>query len=357
MTDIIHSKSHVIVSDNHRKTCLGVFSIMVVFLVTITMFRRTTMSQSTTTFLPAHLHYTIQTMDTEGINVNITQVHVHGNNSTSHGNTTEELPIYIRSQGRLGNKMFQLASAIGIARKNGRPLIIDSEFHGSVNHLLALTQNTYFKVGDPPLNVTILEQKYGHVFYQRYFSLPNKPIEIRGYFQSYKYFRFMKSEIRQLFTFNKKYVESAKLIISDIKENYGNTAVVAVHVRRRDILSQLEYCNGMRVPRMTYFLKAMEYFKRRYHMVHFVICTDDVKWCQKHFGKLSDVTISDQSADIDLSTLTQCDDIILSVGSYGWWAGWLNEGTVVYFDKPYADNRTEVMKADYFLPQWKPLGN
>jgi galactoside 2-L-fucosyltransferase 1/2 len=62
--------------------------------------------------------------------------------------------------------------------------------------------------------------------------------------------------------------------------------------------------------------------------------------------------------NIDLAILTMCDHTIITSGSFGWWAGWLAGGMVVYykgFPKPNTSMGNCLNHSDYYLPNWIPM--
>jgi len=37
---------------------------------------------------------------------------------------------------------------------------------------------------------------------------------------------------------------------------------------------------------------------------------------------------------MDLAILSMSDHVIIGIGTFSWWAGWLCKGTTIYFDEP-----------------------
>lgn len=62
----------------------------------------------------------------------------------------------------------------------------------------------------------------------------------------------------------------------------------------------------------------------------------------------------------DLALLASCDHVITTLGSFGWWGGWLSGGTTVYyrdqFDTAHADQSGKIKPEDYFPPDWVGIG-
>jgi galactoside 2-L-fucosyltransferase 1/2 len=85
--------------------------------------------------------------------------------------------------------------------------------------------------------------------------------------------------------------------------------------------------------------------------IQFIVVSNDMKWCQEQFpliesqlignssktdnqrnSLLINVTYSiGHSAGEELALLASCDHVLMSTGTYGWWAAWLAKGTTVYY--------------------------
>jgi len=93
----------------------------------------------------------------------------------------------------------------------------------------------------------------------------------------------------------------------------------------------------------------------------FVVCSDDMRWCveQMPTHRLRHVEfLSTHDPVVDLAVLAMCQHTIISVGTFGWWAAWLSNGTTVYYkDWPRRDSSLAwaASHADYFPPRWIPL--
>jgi len=68
--------------------------------------------------------------------------------------------------------------------------------------------------------------------------------------------------------------------------------------------------------------------------------------------------MSTQDPITDMAILTMCQHTIITVGTFGWWAAWLTNGTTVYYkDWPHRGSLLAAANshADYFPPHWIPL--
>lgn len=86
--------------------------------------------------------------------------------------------------------------------------------------------------------------------------------------------------------------------------------------------------------------------------------SEDYDWNKKYFGSYSDVLVmKPEEAIDDFCLLVNCDELILSAGSYSWWAGYLNGGPLV-ISALYARKNSALasqMSNDYYLPSWTVL--
>jgi len=114
---------------------------------------------------------------------------------------------------------------------------------------------------------------------------------------------------------------------------------IGVHVRAGDILGRLSL--GHTVPGASYFVKAANYLTANIAIpVQFIVTTDNLKWVKKHvalervlrkYSNTSVVYSEGNSAGFDMALLASCDALIMSTGSYGFWAAWLGNKTTIYY--------------------------
>ncbi|KAK3591716.1 hypothetical protein CHS0354_019481 [Potamilus streckersoni] len=262
--------------------------------------------------------------------------------------------------GRLGNNMFQYAASYGIAFDNGKRLLIAKQ------SLIA----TYFQV-DANMTEDALQQcstfpvytspNWG--IYNPPFSdgiLKNDNIRTEGYFQSYKYFLQVKESIKKQFLSFKGRTKALNILDKirkkfSVKEEMTNFSLIGVHIRRGDKV----YANNRLAPK-EYFIQAMGYFTSKYENPVFVVSSEDIKWARNAVPSYYNAVFLSQSStpDIDLAILSMCDHIIISVGSYGWWAAYLNRGEVVYYKSwiiSGSDLDKDFKHEDYYPPEWIPM--
>ena len=79
-------------------------------------------------------------------------------------------------------------------------------------------------------------------------------------------------------------------------------------------------------PPSSFYSLAMEKFRRKHQSkkVWFYVASDDLERSQR-IDALSDehvIFLNGTSPILDLATLINCGDTILSSGTFGWWAAW-----------------------------------
>ena len=72
-----------------------------------------------------------------------------------------------------------------------------------------------------------------------------------------------------------------------------------------------------------------------------------------------DVTVmAGNSAPVDIASLTLTDHMIVSIGTFGWWAGYLNPGIKTYMKdfirpgSPFSNSFDDLNATDYIYPGW-----
>jgi hypothetical protein len=253
---------------------------------------------------------------------------------------------YLRlgANGRLGNQLFQVASTIGTAARNGcffrflnswavRPLL--------KNELPKITmeeiQQSQF--------ITLQEGKNGFKKINLSTDYIFNPAikNMNGYFQSEKYFNFVDHSIRH-------YFEPTDEIVEYIKNKYKfiiEDDYTALHARRADYVTlQTEHPWKPHPPTTKeYFDKAIEEIGAK----KLCVFSDGIDWCKEalkdydcyfveerghesfeenhrdhpDFMKLSEQTLREDF--VEMMLMSMCKNNIISNSSFSWWGAWLNK--------------------------------
>ena len=293
---------------------------------------------------------------TKGSPVSSTSIPTPRQSNNSSSNTTHFLcPTFM---GRFGNILFQLASTFGIARSKNMSVVV-----GTNTEL-----NRTFKLNVDLRNDTSVCNSLGrrgeqfHCTYDPNLSKFNNTQNLRigSYLQSWKYFYEFRNELRKQLTFRDNIQIEVNKTINKILEKFnfssrGEVTLVGVHIRRGDLVN---HSYGYNVATPQYISKSVQYFQSKYKNIIFAISTQDYKWTQTHMPKNIFVEyLSHPKREFLVATLASCDHTITTVGSFGWWIGWLTGGEVTYFKWPAKEGsalRKQFSKtySDYFYPGW-----
>eukprot|EP00939_MAST-03C_sp_MAST-3C-sp1_P003090 g3090.t1 len=266
--------------------------------------------------------------------------------------------LHVSGIGRLGNQLFLYASAIGLAAKNRMKLC----FHGTF--LVPFFSGLRGAHCSSPQNGKEWSEGSYATFHDAAFTEDTVISRSKtNYLQSWKYFDGVASDyvFAEFSKLQSSIKESAMEYLTKHVHPEGRR-VVGIHIRRGDHI-KLGYLN---FPGDGYFKNAVRYFTQLYGVknVVFVVAGQDAAWCasQPIFNEDSFHIVKERhTAILDFAILAACDAVITTIGTFGWWAGWLSGGPVVYyknhFSMSHKVNKGNVVLGDYFPPHWISFGD
>jgi len=223
--------------------------------------------------------------------------------------------------GRLGNQMFQYTSLRGLAAKHGYEYclppreVVATRDPNCVNS--DITMFECFTIPDAPKHVTnfpkVMESGFG-LCPKLWESCPDN-ISLYGYFQTAKYFMHIEDEIREAFTI----VDDFRVPTEEaFKENFGNTEVISVHLRRGDYLQYPHHP----VQQLNYYSKALSKLPDD---IPVMVFSDGIDWCkeQEIFKGDRFIFAEGNNTAVDLCLQTLCTYHIIANSSFSWWGSWL----------------------------------
>jgi len=226
-----------------------------------------------------------------------------------------------RILGRLGNQLFEIATAYSLALDNNCQVKVSTENGiytsqlGEIGSPYDYKENIFRNIQffdnindydtwkEPSFSYTPISYKFDRNLY------------IEGQFQSEKYFLHNRDKIVELFSCDentKNYILSKynKILL-------GNT--VSLHIRRGDYLLTPDHhptCG------LDYYNQAIELFPE---VDKILVFSDDCEWAKKSFTEEKYVIIEGEKDYIDLYLMTMCKNNIIANSSFSWWGAWLNE--------------------------------
>lgn len=214
--------------------------------------------------------------------------------------------------GRLGNQMFQYANLIGVKYKKGFEIhLTKSQLQSSmITEAFNLSECSIVDIEEIHTESTYIENC--HCFDPNVFDIKNNT-NLRGYFQTEKYFKHCSDIVKKEFSFDKHLIDQCNKFL----HNYRDKKLISIHVRRTDYLA-LEHLHGKFS--LEYFLQAIKLMNSQ--DVIFVVVSDDIQWCIKNF-KYDNFIFSKGDSNFDLCLQSLCDHHIISNSTFSWWGAWL----------------------------------
>ena len=254
--------------------------------------------------------------------------------------------LYHRPMGRMGNQLFQYASLLGISKQHNMIPCFEGVY----------LSNWFDGVRDgctvPKSLPTVGENGRFATF--NTFSF-NESTTIEGFLQSHKYFQ-NNVDVQRIY-FKSSITAAAETVLKPLRKRA--TRLVGIHVRRGDLI-QMGYIHEAPTAN---FANAMRLLGG--DNAFFVVVSDDIMWCtQQSVFTPNNVKILERgSAPVDMAVLAACDDIIMSIGTFGWWAAYLGAGRrgghVTYyaneFNMAHATTKGNVVADDYYPRNWWPV--
>lgn len=175
---------------------------------------------------------------------------------------------------------------------------------------------------------------------------------IEGFHCSYKYAELIRQELLEDFMFS--YQNNSELC--KLKSLLEEKETVAVHVRRGDFMAAKCQRELGGICTKEYYLKAIEYIKKKYSDALFCFFSNDMNWLKQNIKEENALYIEKSMFAsyhdwYDMYLMSACKHNIIPNSTFGWWGAWLNqhlEKTVIGPKK--WRNRWEAR--DWCPPEW-----
>lgn len=261
--------------------------------------------------------------------------------------------ITVRLVGGLGNQMFQYATGLSLACRNGDTLALDT---GEYSFTRASETHREFGLLDfeisasplPAELAALMRNPHGlrsrlHRFVsrkllRRFFSDWHPEvlewrgdIYLDGYFQSSRYFAEIDDRIRREYTLS----GSLKAGISEhhnLIRRLGNS--VFIHFRRGDYVNDANVARIHNVCSTLYYRNAISLIRSTIQDAHFVVFSDDINWVKSQFPELASAIFMSEKTTTDgrrlrpaeeLDLMTSCQHAVIANSTFSWWGAYLSK--------------------------------
>lgn len=242
--------------------------------------------------------------------------------------------------GRLGNNLFQIATVISLSKKIGVDFIFPELTHAGHRGDIPVNLDMFnynFKRGTCEVNVEYNEKNFEYIE-----IIPYDKLRIGGFFQSWKYFEDIKSQLLSLY-----FIPSDKVVQSLSKYNISSNSL-GISVRRGDYLMlQHNHC----VLDVSYYQEVInKYFTDNIDQIF--IFSDDLDWCKSVFG--SEVTYVHDDIGTQLFLMSKMKHFIMSNSTFAWWGAYLNQnnGIIVAPDPWFGPSNSHLNTTDLYCKNW-----
>lgn len=264
------------------------------------------------------------------------------------------MTVVARHIGRLGNNMFQIAAAIGYARKYNYQWGVDpSNGHGEPYSAIHKVFPNLHKA--EPAGVRYHEHKneycpkhgtHKDICHFDYHEIPDlgPDVVFTGFYQSWKYFEHCKDEVKEVF----------KLPHVEGYEDY-----ISIHVRRGDYV---QHSGSFPPITMKYITDAMVYFTDKWDVKEYKLVwfSDDIQWVKDQFQNIhrGDIYIDEPDELKSLSLMASCGHHIIANSSFSYWGAYLGHNPNMIVISPSAETwfgpQSGVKRPvnDLILPAW-----
>lgn len=228
--------------------------------------------------------------------------------------------VVCRNIGRLGNNLFQIAAAIGYAKKYGYEWRADtgsgvSDPYSSIHKTFPNLPKENFGGGnryhEHPNRRCEKHSTHFNDCHFDYHPIPDlgDNVSLTGFFQSWKYFEGQDEEIKKVFA---------------LPHIAGYEDYVSIHVRRGDYV---QHAGSFPPITNDFVYTAYTEIIKRVGTKRKIVFSDDIEWCKNNLSLLfvgEPVEFSEGRDELqDLSIMASCGHHIIANSTFSWWGAYL----------------------------------
>ena len=218
------------------------------------------------------------------------------------------------ANGRLGNQIFQFIFLSNYQVHRDIPISVPKN-----NSLFEL-----FDIKIPISDKVKLKSKFVEpsLTYNENYLLKPPGTDFSGFFQSERYIPWKRQECKENLAIKGEFKDKAR---EWIKEKTGDVkGIVGIHIRRGDYTNSDDFYNN---PSIDYYVDAARSTNKK----KAILFTDGKLTPQEldAFREL-DPVFCGEDALTSFAALSQCDSMVISASTFGWWASYLSDSDVSY---------------------------
>lgn len=260
-----------------------------------------------------------------------------------------KLSMDLNGWSRMGNCMFQYAFLKALSLEKTMDIVLPDK----CKELIPFS-NIEYDIGEIKDSIQLTETKFEYdpeiidkISYDKNYMFS-------GYFQSYKYFEKYKDIIIDLFQLNLKNTKRIYITLSAGKKLCG------VHIRLPDTRGETGFIYNQ--PSAKFICEAISKINEKEPETRFIVCSSDIQECIRLYKDFfpKDTVFSEMGKYEDFTLLSFCDNNIITSGSFGWWASYLNKTPnkmVVCMSPNFNPSVKITNEGDYYPDEWIIIQN
>jgi hypothetical protein len=279
--------------------------------------------------------------------------------------------IVVRLCGGLGNQMFQYAMGMGLSRRYNKKLVLDLSgfkhddlrdyelclFNISNNIEYKSSNNIFFNL----LRRANILKFFPDYYLERGFGydsniIVKEKLYLEGYFQSEKYFQFIRAELLREFSISKD-LSPNTLKTQDCILSSRNS--VSLHIRRGDFISNYKTKSFHGNLSVEYYDRAIQFIESKVSAINLFIFSDDIEWAKNNIRHKNTFFVENNKEKIcheDIYLMSLCDSNIIANSTFSWWGAWLNKNPDKIIIAPKKWFNDQSIRTDDLIPEfWKRL--
>jgi len=281
--------------------------------------------------------------------------------------------IRVRLFGGLGNQLFQYFAGLDSSLKSGSFLVIDarwieasySQDDSDIRDFILLRDasiETTDNSGDLNFKIERIKTKFANsskvASKLLAINSPNNPgfaelenfktdIELRGYYQSYKYFENVNKTVN-IWDWSLK---NESPLFLETRSKLDSAPFIAIHVRGGDYLNNTNIYHKLGA---SYYLGSLKYLRETIGDIRVIVFSDDAEHAKNIFNSDARFEFLNQDglrASEAMVLMSSAKGIITANSTFSYWAAMINAGDHIYAPKFWYTN-TEADE-NLYPPHWK----
>jgi len=253
----------------------------------------------------------------------------------------------IGTNGRLGNQMFQYATLYALGKELNYNIGVPYK-QRSHNDKLDFCLQDVFDLSASDSSQNFMSSMYIEPHFNYDANIHNIPdnCDIRGYFQTEKYFKkYKKNLINKEFKFKESVENKTNKLLEGKQNEY-----VALHLRLTDYL---QFSDSHPVCNLEYYKNAISHIPVDTQIILF---SDDYPLANNILKSLNRniMMLGTDDKFTDLCMMSKCEYHIIANSSFSWWGAWLAKSKKVIAPKTWFGSAAHMPKdwSDVYCENW-----